>query len=180
MFPARNDRDRHAGTRERSGEKTADRARSDNGDPHRWESDLEATGRFELPNGAFAEPCLTTWLRRQNRERVVGIEPTHQPWEGRRLPLHHTRESRRACVRAAPRLVLQNRRARERCTGRRRTALEPSRVTWIYALPPWLLFVSIIVAAATVSGGALLWFRRIVPQSDEVTHNDVARSEEHT
>ena len=47
-------------------------------------------------------------------------------------------------------------------------------MTWIYALPPWLLFVSIIVAAATVSGGALLWFRRIVPQSDEVTHNDVA------
>ena len=24
-------------------------------------------------------------------ERVVGIEPTHQPWQGRRLPLHHTR-----------------------------------------------------------------------------------------
>jgi hypothetical protein len=23
----------------------------------------------------------------------VGIEPTHQPWEGRRLPLHHTRAS---------------------------------------------------------------------------------------
>lgn len=21
----------------------------------------------------------------------MGIEPTHQPWEGRRLPLHHTR-----------------------------------------------------------------------------------------
>ncbi len=28
-------------------------------------------------------------------ERVVGIEPTHQPWEGRRLPLHHTREPQR-------------------------------------------------------------------------------------
>ena len=28
---------------------------------------LEATGRFELPNGAFAEPCLTTWLRRRTR-----------------------------------------------------------------------------------------------------------------
>ena len=84
---------------------------------------LEATGRFELPNGAFAEPCLTTWLRRptalcasgtplfstrsgtsclraptrQSRavpKRVVGIEPTHQPWEGRRLPLHHTRPER--------------------------------------------------------------------------------------
>jgi hypothetical protein len=28
-------------------------------------------------------------------QRVVGIEPTHQPWEGRRLPLHHTRARRR-------------------------------------------------------------------------------------
>jgi hypothetical protein len=28
-------------------------------------TNLEATGRFELPNGAFAEPCLTTWLRRR-------------------------------------------------------------------------------------------------------------------
>jgi hypothetical protein len=27
-------------------------------------------------------------------KRVVGIEPTHQPWEGRRLPLHHTRAGR--------------------------------------------------------------------------------------
>ena len=24
-------------------------------------------------------------------ERVEGIEPSHQPWQGRRLPLHHTR-----------------------------------------------------------------------------------------
>lgn len=47
-------------------------------------------------------------------------------------------------------------------------------MTWIYALPPWLLFVSIIVAAATVSGGGLLLVRRLVPQSDDLTHNDVA------
>ena len=26
---------------------------------------LEATTRFELVNQAFAEPCLTTWLRRR-------------------------------------------------------------------------------------------------------------------
>jgi hypothetical protein len=26
---------------------------------------LEATGGFEPPNEAFAEPCLTTWPRRQ-------------------------------------------------------------------------------------------------------------------
>src|ERR1700738_4285349 len=42
--------------------------------------------------GAFAELCLTTWLRRPERlERVAGIEPARRPWEGHRLPLHHTR-----------------------------------------------------------------------------------------
>src|SRR3984957_11574913 len=44
---------------------------------------------------AFAEPCLTAWLRRRSgtgpMERVAGIEPAGQPWEGRRPPLHHTR-----------------------------------------------------------------------------------------
>ena len=24
-------------------------------------------------------------------ERAAGIEPAHQPWQGRRLPLHHAR-----------------------------------------------------------------------------------------
>ena len=27
----------------------------------------------------------------QKLERVEGIEPSHQPWQGYRLPLHHTR-----------------------------------------------------------------------------------------
>src|SRR6202048_2323682 len=41
--------------------------------------------------GAFAELCLTTWLRRPERlERVAGIEPAHQPWEGRPLPFNTT------------------------------------------------------------------------------------------
>ena len=26
-------------------------------------------------------------------ERVAGIEPAHRPWQGCRLPLHHTRAS---------------------------------------------------------------------------------------
>src|ERR1700722_13636415 len=32
-------------------------------------------------------------------ERVAGIEPARQPWEGRRLPLHHTREPVRVSLR---------------------------------------------------------------------------------
>lgn len=47
-------------------------------------------------------------------------------------------------------------------------------MTWIYVLPPWLLFASVIVAAGTVAGSGLLWVRHLVPQSDELTHNDVA------
>ncbi|MGB8519134.1 MAG: hypothetical protein WCD38_03110 [Candidatus Tumulicola sp.] len=47
-------------------------------------------------------------------------------------------------------------------------------MTWIYAIPPWLLFISVIVASAAVAGAGLLLVRRIVPQSDELSHNDVA------
>ena len=47
-------------------------------------------------------------------------------------------------------------------------------MTWIYVLPPWLLFVAVIVAAGTIAGTGLLWVRRLIPQSDELTHNDVA------
>jgi hypothetical protein len=38
-------------------------------------------------------------------ERVTGIEPVSQPWQGRRLPLHHTRIVRlvdRAGIEPAP------------------------------------------------------------------------------
>ena len=62
---------------------------------------LEATGRFELPNGAFAELCLTTWLRRHSQSgwresnprvnlgKVAGyhyITPAHER-EAHRSPL---------------------------------------------------------------------------------------------
>jgi hypothetical protein len=41
-------------------------------------------------------------------------------------------------------------------------------------MPPWLLFIAIIAVALTVSGVGLIWFRHVVPQTDELTHNDVA------
>ncbi len=47
-------------------------------------------------------------------------------------------------------------------------------VTWIYAISPWLLFASVIVTAAAVSGAGLLLVRRLIPQRDEISHNDVA------
>ncbi len=31
---------------------------------------LEAAGRFELPYKGFADPCLTTWLRRPEMEEA--------------------------------------------------------------------------------------------------------------
>jgi hypothetical protein len=63
VFAARYDRDRDPGVRQRGGDEPADSPGPDDRDARHRES-LEATGRFELPNGAFAEPCLTTWLRR--------------------------------------------------------------------------------------------------------------------
>ena len=64
VLAARDDRNLHARARECAGEKAADRAGTHDGYAHRCDEGMEATGRFELPNGAFAEPCLTTWLRR--------------------------------------------------------------------------------------------------------------------
>ncbi len=46
------------------------------------EENLEATGRFELPDGAFAELCLTTWLRRHNSGAGSGNR-THASTLGR-------------------------------------------------------------------------------------------------
>jgi hypothetical protein len=50
---------------------------------------MEATPRFELGIELLQSSALPAWLCRP--ERVAGIGPAHQPWEGRRLPLHHTR-----------------------------------------------------------------------------------------
>ena len=92
----------------------------------------------------------------------MGIEPTHQPWEGRRLPLHHTRAPRRASGSSSPASRPTNLAVWPvRCgrpharSGPRGPALPPREVravTWIYAISPWLLFVSVIVAAAARFG----------------------------
>src|SRR5688572_18083161 len=67
---------------------------------------MEAAGGFEPPNGGFADPCLTTWLRRpvtidvqalpgegpwRLRDRMQwsgkrGSNPRPQPWQGCALP----------------------------------------------------------------------------------------------
>jgi hypothetical protein len=47
-----------------------------------------------LPLGYVAAHTSNQYPVAVVAERVVGIEPTRQPWEGRRLPLHHTREPR--------------------------------------------------------------------------------------
>src|SRR5580692_4604115 len=63
MLAARHNRDRVGRPGKGGREESADRAGPHDRDPFHLKS-LKATGRFELPNGAFAEPCLTTWLRR--------------------------------------------------------------------------------------------------------------------
>jgi hypothetical protein len=47
-------------------------------------------------------------------------------------------------------------------------------VTWVYLLPPWLLFVLALTVAITLSAGGLLLSRRARQRGEEVTHNDVA------
>jgi hypothetical protein len=47
-------------------------------------------------------------------------------------------------------------------------------VTWVYLLPPWLLFVLALAVAITLSAGGLLLSRRARQRGEEVTHNDVA------
>ncbi|HEY1975313.1 MAG TPA: hypothetical protein VGG89_02060 [Candidatus Baltobacteraceae bacterium] len=47
-------------------------------------------------------------------------------------------------------------------------------MTWIYALPAWLFFVVVLVALTVASAAGLFVFQRVVPQNDELAHNDVA------
>jgi hypothetical protein len=58
---------------------------------------------------------------------------------------------------------------RNRCTK-----LEDRCVTWVYAIPPWLLFASALVLACLLSGSGLLFVRHVVTKTEELTHNDVA------
>ncbi len=41
----------------------------------------------------WADPLGDLFSAPKKLERVMGIEPTSQPWEGRILPLNHTREN---------------------------------------------------------------------------------------
>jgi len=47
-------------------------------------------------------------------------------------------------------------------------------MTWIYAVPAWVFFVVVVLALSGAAAFGLLVFQRIVPQSDELAHNDVA------
>jgi hypothetical protein len=47
-------------------------------------------------------------------------------------------------------------------------------VTWVYAIPSWLFFVSILALACTLSASGLLFVRHVLTRSEELTHNDVA------
>ena len=47
-------------------------------------------------------------------------------------------------------------------------------VLWVYAVPPWSLFLLVVGAMCAIAGGGLAIFWHLVPQSDELTHNDVA------
>ena len=53
---------------------------------------LEATSRFELENGGFADLCLTTWLcRLMLWSGRRDLNPRLQPWQGCTLPLSYSR-----------------------------------------------------------------------------------------
>ncbi len=94
-------------------------------------------------------------------ERVVGIEPTHQPWEGRRLPLHHTRRrsigARR--IRCRPQPVLW---------------VNGGAVTWVYSLPLWVAAVVFIGGCCLLSAAGLYIVRKQYGEAEGFTHNDVA------
>jgi hypothetical protein len=53
---------------------------------------MEATSRFELENGGFADLCLTTWLcRLMLWSGRRDLNPRLQPWQGCTLPLSYSR-----------------------------------------------------------------------------------------
>jgi Protein of unknown function (DUF4239) len=56
----------------------------------------------------------------------------------------------------------------------RRGSNEGPVVTWVYVVPPWLLFIAALATAISLSTGGLLLSRRARRRGEEVTHNDVA------
>jgi hypothetical protein len=47
-------------------------------------------------------------------------------------------------------------------------------VTWVYNYPEWLLFTMVIIVMGLLAALGLMLYRKVVPQSDDVSHNDVA------
>jgi hypothetical protein len=54
------------------------------------------------------------------------------------------------------------------------SARKPSGVTWVYLLPPWLLFAGVLVVTVGLSTLGLWLSRRVLNRREELTHNDVA------
>ncbi len=52
---------------------------------------MEPMGGFEPPTSALRKHCSGQLSYTGKMERVTGIEPVSQPWEGRILPLNDTR-----------------------------------------------------------------------------------------
>ena len=47
-------------------------------------------------------------------------------------------------------------------------------MTWVYSYPEWLLFVMVVCGMGLLAALGLIVYRKIVPQSDDMSHNDVA------
>ncbi len=47
-------------------------------------------------------------------------------------------------------------------------------MTWVYRFPEWLFVGALVVAMSALTAAGLALYRRIVPQSEDVAHNDVA------
>lgn len=45
---------------------------------------------------------------------------------------------------------------------------------WVYELPPWQLLCTVVAGMSVLAIAGLIVFQRFFPQSDEITHNDVA------
>jgi Protein of unknown function (DUF4239) len=47
-------------------------------------------------------------------------------------------------------------------------------VTWVYNFPEWLLFAMVVCGMGLIAATGLIAYRKMVPQSDDISHNDVA------
>ena len=105
-----------------------------------------------------------------NTQRVAGIEPARRPWEGHRLPLHHTRP-----LGVGPRSRYHLLRPTTGpSTGAPGCSAERAGVVWIYAIPAWLFIPAAVIGSCLVAGGLLTAARKHLLRSELISHNDVA------